>query len=140
MSILAVPISLAFDENGLLQNDIYTKLLMDKLEINQGMIVENIVAQMLQTAGHQLYFYSKASNDSNERMEIDFLIRKNKTTSRHNISPIEVKSGMRYTTTSLNKLIKKFSPYLSTPYIIHSGDLSIEEPICYLPYYMVPLL
>ena len=133
-------ISLAFDENGLLNNDIYAKLLLDKLEINQGMIAENVVAQMLQTAGHTLYFYSKASPVADDRMEIDFLIRKPTPTNRHNISPIEVKSGARYTTSSLNKLMKKFGPYLATPYIIHSADLRIDEPICYLPYYMTPLL
>lgn len=73
-------------------------------------------------------------------MEIDFLIAKSKTTSRHNISPIEVKSTVRYTTTSLTKCIKKYDKYLATPYVIHAADLKIENGIEYLPLYMVPLL
>lgn len=28
----------------------------NKLEVNDGMLVENIVAQMLRAAGHKLYF------------------------------------------------------------------------------------
>ena len=73
--------------------------MLDKLEMNSGMIIENIVAQMLRTAGHKLYFYSNNTEDKESRMEIDFLIAKNKVTSRHNISPIEVKSSTRYTLT-----------------------------------------
>jgi hypothetical protein len=73
-------------------------------------------------------------------MEIDFLIRKNNVTSRHNISPIEVKSTKNYTTVSLDKFRKKFSQALSTPYIIHTKDLKVDGGIVYLPLYMTPLL
>ena len=67
-------ISHAFDENGLVSEEIYKKLLFDKLEVNKGMIVENIVAQMLAASGHKLYFYSNPSRDDKDaRMEIDFL-------------------------------------------------------------------
>lgn len=87
-------ISHAFDENGLVSEEIYKKLLFDKLEVNKGMIIENIVAQMLAASGHKLYFYSNPSRDDKDaRMEIDFLIAKSKISNRHNISPIEVKSG-----------------------------------------------
>ena len=41
-------------------------------------------------------------------MEIDFLISKDLITSKHNIIPIEIKSGDRYTFTSLNKLNNKY--------------------------------
>lgn len=134
-------ISLAFDERGLVDEDIYRKLMLNKLEINEGMLVENIVAQMLRAAGHRLYFYSKSSAPSAEdRMEIDFLVAKAKITSRHNISPIEVKSGKSYTLTSLKKCMAKFSSYLSTPYVIHDGDLKEADGIVFLPLYMTPLL
>ena len=87
-------ISHAFDENGIVSQELYKKLLFGKLEVNQGMIVENLAAQMLTAGGHKLYFYSNSSREDREsRMEIDFLIAKSKISSRHNISPIEVKSG-----------------------------------------------
>jgi hypothetical protein len=73
-------------------------------------------------------------------MEIDFLVRKNNVTSRHNISPIEVKSTKNYTTVSLEKFRKKYSSALSTPYIIHTADLKIVDGIVYLPLYMAGLL
>lgn len=134
-------ISHSFDENGLVSEEIYKKLLFDKLEVNQGMIMENMVAQMLLTSGHKLYFYSNASrDDAGSRMEIDFLVAKSKISSRHNISPIEVKSGKRYTLTSLRKFMKKYHEQLYTPYVIHTLDLKEEEGIVYLPIYMTPLL
>ena len=115
--------------------------MFDKLEINQGMLVENIVAQMLKAAGHNLFFYScNSRSNANERMEIDFLIAKHDITSRHNICPIEVKSGSRYTLSSLSKYLTKYSGYLSTPYVLHDKDLKTEDGITYLPLYMTPLL
>ena len=73
-------------------------------------------------------------------MEIDFLIAKSKISSRHNISPIEVKSGKNYTLTSIKKFIKKYKEQLYIPYVIHTGDYKEEDGIVYLPIYMTPLL
>lgn len=134
-------ISHAFDENGLVSEEIYRKLLFDKLEINKGMILENIVAQMLAASGHRLYFYSNPSREDPEaRMEIDFLIAKSKVTSRHNISPIEVKSGSNYTLSSLRKFCRKYKEQTHIAYVVHKNDLKTEEEIVYLPVYMVPCL
>ena len=134
-------ISHAFDERGIVTEDLYRKLMFDKLEVNQGMLVENIVSQMLKASGHNLFFFRNSSRASAEdRMEIDFLIAKQTTTSRHNISPIEVKSGARYALTSLTKCMTKYAKDLSTPYVLHDKDLKIEDGIVFLPLYMTPLL
>ena len=134
-------ISHAYDENGIVSEEIYKKLLFDKLEVNKGMIMENIVAQMLVASGHKLYFYNNPSrDDASLRMEIDFLIAKSKITSKHNISPIEVKSGGKYTLTSLKKCREKYTEQLDTLYVLHKNDLKVEEGIVYLPLYMTPLL
>lgn len=134
-------ISHSFDENGILTEEIYKKILFDKLEFNEGMIMENIVAQMLVASGHKLYFYSNPSREDNSsRMEIDFLIAKSKISSRHNISPIEVKSGKNYTLTSIKKFMAKYNEQLYIPYVLHTGDFKEEEGIVYLPIYMTPLL
>ena len=133
-------ISLAFDEKTIVSEEIYKKLLLDKLEINKGMLVENIVAQMLRASGHRLYFYSQYSNVAEDRMEIDFLIQKPTVSNRHNISPIEVKSGTRYTLTSLGKFMKKYNTQLHVPYVIHYQDLRSENGIMFLPIYMTPFL
>ncbi len=141
MSDTGLLISHAFDENSIVSEALYKKLLFGTLEINEGMITENIVAQMLRTAGHDLYFYSNSNReDVSERMEIDFLVAKSKVTSRHNVSPIEVKSGKKYALTSMRKFIKKFGEQLHTPYVLHSSDLRKSEGIVYLPLYMAGLL
>ena len=134
-------ISHSFDEKGLVDEEIYKKILFNKLEYNGGMIMENIVSQMLVASNHKLFFYSNSSRDNvQDRMEIDFLIAKKSITNRHNISPIEVKSGKNYTFNSLNKFITKYKNQLDTPYIIHTSDLKIENDIVYLPIYMLILL
>lgn len=134
-------ISHAFDENGIVSEEIYKKILFDKLEVNMGMIVENVVAQMLVASGHKLYFYSNPSReDKNARMEIDFLIAKDKISNRHNISPIEVKSRTRYTLTSLRKFVTKYKEQTHIPYVIHPNDFKEEDGIVYLPLYMTPML
>lgn len=134
-------LSHAFDENGIVSEEIYKKLLFDKLSVNSGMLMENIVAQMLVSAGHKLYFFSKSSRDNAEdRMEIDFLIAKSKITNKHNISPIEVKSGERYTLSSIRKFMKKYKEQMNIPYVLHTKDLKEEDGIVYLPLYMTMLL
>lgn len=134
-------ISLAFNARGIVSNEIYQKLMFDKLEINEGMLVENIVAQMLKASGKKLYFFSNYDKDDAEnRMEIDFLIQKEIVTSRHNISPIEVKSSTNYTLSSIKKCIEKYGNYLSTPYILHSKDVELKDGLVFLPLYMTPLL
>ena len=134
-------ISHAFDEKGLVEEEIYKKLLFDKLEVNKGMIFENIVAQMLVASGHKLYFYTNSSRSENAlRMEIDFLIAKDKIGNRHNISPLEVKSSKNYALASIRKFMEKYHEQLHTPYVLHTGDLKVADSIVYLPVYMTPLL
>lgn len=134
-------ISHTFDENGIVSEEIYKKLLFDKLEVNLGMITENIVSQMLVSSGHKLFFYSNTSRtDASSRMEIDFLVSKSNISNRHNISPIEVKSGKNYTVKSLNKFKDKFPEQTHIPYVLHAGDFKEENGITYLPLYMTMLL
>ena len=134
-------VSHAFDENELASEDIHRRLLFDRIELNEGMLVENVVAQMLVATGRTLHFYSNSDRENaDNRMEIDFLITNTKIGRRKNISPIEVKSGKKYTTVSLCKFRDKFGAYLSMPYVLHTKDLEIREGVTYLPLYMTPLL
>lgn len=134
-------ISMAFDEKGIVEEEIYKKILFDKLTFNEGMIIENVVAQMLVNSDKNLYFFLKNDRkDSSNKMEIDFLIAKSKITSKLNITPIEVKSGKNYTYNSLNKFNKKYKDYLTESIIIHQDDLKVDNSILYLPIYMTELL
>lgn len=134
-------ISHAFNNKSIVDESIYQKLMFQKLEINEGMLIENIVAQMLAASGHKLFFFSKYDEiNAENRMEIDFLIQKPSITNRHNISPLEVKSTNRYTTTSLMKFRQKYTQFLATPYVLHTADLKEADGIVYLPVYMAGLL
>ena len=134
-------LSMTFNEKAIINEEIYKKILFDKLSFNEGMILENVVAQMLVASSRKLYFFSRNDRkDSSETMEIDFLISSDKVTSKHNIIPIEVKSGERYTFSSLAKLQNKYKDYLAKPIIIHTKDLKEEDGILYIPVYMTSLL
>lgn len=134
-------LSMTFNEKNIISEGIYKKILFDKLSFNEGMILENVVAQMLTANNRKLYFFSRNEReDSSETMEIDFLISKDSITSKYNIIPIEVKSGDRYTYSSLNKLKNKYNNYLDKSIIIHTKDLKSEDDILYIPIYMTPLL
>lgn len=134
-------LSQAFSEKIIAHEKIYKNLLFGRLELSRGMLVENMVAQMLAAHGHRLYFYSNSSReDAHSRMGIDFLISEDRTMTRHNISPIKVKSSKNYTLTSLRKFRRKFHEQMHSAYVIHSGDFEEKDGVIYLPLYMTPLI
>ena len=134
-------LSMTFNEQSLINEEIYKKILFDKLSFNQGMLLENVVAQMLVDNNRKLYFFSQNNREnSKETMEIDFLISSNKITKKHNIIPLEVKSGKRYTFTSLHKFQEKYKDYLEKSIIIHTKDLKVDNDILYIPIYMVEII
>ena len=133
-------ISMAFDKETIEREQLYKKLILDKLEFNQGMLVENLVAQMLRANGHNLFFFSSSDKVAENRMEIDFLLAKKSLTSRHNIIPVEVKSSSRYTHISIDKFRRKYSEYIDMPIVFHPGDLKIEDKILYLPLCMAAVV
>ena len=125
-----------FMDTAFTDNELYKAILFDKLDINEGMIMENIVAQMLRCNGHKLYFYSRSDNKNRENhMEIDFLITENKK-----IAPIEVKSGNYRSHSSLDKFKKKFSAKIGTSYILYPKDVMEKDGIWHLPLYMAMFL
>lgn len=129
-------VTLTFMDGAYTENELYRAILFDKLNINEGMLAENIVAQMLRTNGHKLYFYSRSDNEHRENhMEIDFLISKDKK-----ISPIEVKSGDYRSHSSLDKFRKRFSNKIGTSYILYTGDVMLKDDILHLPLYMAMFL
>ena len=134
-------VSHAFDENELAAEEIHRRILVGDLSINEGMVMENVVAQMLVAAGRKLYFYSR-SDPSNraERMEIDFLVAKTKLARKNNVSPVEIKSGKRFRHASLDKFQEKFTDYLAEPFLFHDGDVKNSRSLKLLPLYMAACL
>lgn len=126
----------AFMDRSFTDNELYRAILFDKLDINEGMIMENIVAQMLRRNGHKLYFYSRSDSEHRENhMEIDFLITEGKK-----IAPIEVKSGNYRSHVSLDKFRKKYPRNIGTSYILYPKDVMEKDGIWHLPLYMTMFL
>ena len=134
-------VSHAFDENALAAADIHNRLLFNDIELNEGMLVENAVAQMLTAAGQKLYFYSNRNRESAaSRMEIDFLLSRSRLEEKRNAIPVEVKSGVRTSHRSLDKFKAKFADYVGESYLLSVHDLATRDGITFLPLYMTPLL
>ena len=99
------------------------------------MIMENIVAQMLKAAGHDLYFheyqYLPDGAIKEQKYEIDFLAVKKKK-----ICPIEVKSSGYTSHKSFDYLGKKYQMKMQDKYIVYTKDLKYQDEIMYIPLYM----
>lgn len=125
-------VSHALNNKKYIDSEIYKSLLFNKLNINKGMFAENVVAQMLVSKGHKLFFY--ISNDKHNRennMEVDFII-----SNGNKIIPIEVKSGNYRNHSSIDKFKNKFSKRVSTKIVLHTKDLRVKGDVLYLPLYM----
>lgn len=128
-------INLAFQGSNFYDNKFYRAILFDNLHINEGMFVENIVAQQLRTNGHKILFHIKYDKNGHVERELDFIIRNGIKT-----IPIEVRSGRKKKFRSLENVINLYGKYIAKPIILHDGDLQIEEDRIFLPLYMTHLL
>ena len=129
-------VSHAFNENEIVENDLYKQILNGKLGINKGMFYENVIAQILVSNGHKLYFYTNYNEEKHRNdIEIDFLIS-NKSKLKYKVFPIEVKSGKNYSTTSLLRFREKFKNRIGECYIIHTQNYKEKDGIICIPSYM----
>lgn len=127
--------TLMFKDREFTENDIYSKLLSDKLGANLGYLYENAVAQILAANGNELFYYTMMNEVSKHNYEIDFLLaRKNK------VCPIEVKSSGYKTHRSLDVFTEKYSSRILNRYLVYTKDFARENDIYCLPVYMVPYL
>ena len=126
-------ISHAFDENELAEENLYKQILLDKLSINEGMIFENAIAQCLVANGYRLFFHTKYNAEKKRNdIEIDFLIS-NGSKIKQKLFPIEVKSGTKYTTKSLDRFIEKYHGRIGQAYIIHTKNLCKKGEVLCIP-------
>lgn len=129
-------VSHAFDENELLEDEVYKQILAGKLGLNEGMLYENMIAQMLTANGHRLFFYTHYNEEKRRNdIEIDFIISNNSKT-KYKMYPIEVKSGTNYSIESLLKFREKFKSRIGECYIIHPRNLTVKDDILCIPPYM----
>ncbi len=128
-------VTLMFKDKDFTENEIYEKLLNDKLSVNLGYLYENIVAQCLAANGNELFYHTMMNKRSKHNYEIDFILaRKNK------IIPIEVKSSGYNTHKSLDVFTEKYSGRIWKRYLVYTKDMRKDQDIFCIPVYMVPFL
>lgn len=127
-------ITLAFKDRPIRENELYKQILLDRLQVNEGMLIENLVAQCLRANGHRAYFYLERNLATRKKtLEADFLIRQNERT-----VPIWVDSSSPIK--SLEGFKEKFGKRIGDGIVLHQGDLKREGGVAYLPYYMACVL
>lgn len=135
LSDIGLLVTLMFKDKDFTSNDIYLKLLSDKLDINLGIFYENVVAQILATNGHKLYYHTMYNELQKRNYEVDFFISDGKK-----ISPIEVESSSYKTHKSLDVFCEKYSQRIGNRYVVYAKDLAVKENVVYLPAYLAMFL
>lgn len=127
-------VTLAFHDKAFTENIIYSKLLSDKLDANLGYIYENLVAQMLRSAGHELFYHTFPA-ENNHNYEVDFLLSRG-----NKIVPIEVKSSGYKTHKSLDAFCEKHSSRIGDRILLYTKDYQKDGATICLPVYFTSLL
>jgi len=132
-------VSHAFGANPRGLAEIHRRIMFDSIALNEGMLVENVVAQMLTATDVELFFYARYDKkDAENRMEIDFLLPVGEVGRKKNVCAVEVKSEEGYTLLSLEKFRRKFKDSVGNSYVLHPGDIRQENGAVHLPLYMAP--
>lgn len=124
-----------FIDRPVTENDIYAKLLSDKLPANLGYLYENLVAQMIASSGRELFYHTLEKNKSTHYYEVDFLVSEGSK-----INAFEIKSSGTGKHESITEFSKKFSQNVNKIYLISQKDVGKEENLLLKPFYFTPFL
>lgn len=128
-------VTLMFMDRPAAENDIYAKLLSDKLPANLGYLYENAVAQMIASMDRELYYHTWKKKDTSHYYEIDFLL-----SIKDKIRALEIKSSGTGKHESILKFREKYSKNVKDTYIISQKDVGKKGNLKFLPVYFVPFL
>lgn len=133
-------VSLAFNENEIMEQQLYKQIMDERLSLNQGMIYENMISQMIVAMGKKLYFYTRYSEEKHRNdIEIDFLLS-NESKMNFKMYPFEVKSSKNYSVISLGRFKEIYGKKIAVPYIIHPKNYYKDGDIVKIPPYMFPFV
>lgn len=106
---------------------IQLRILQGDVNINNGAIYENAVAQELHAHGWKLYYFN-----SKKQGEVDFVLEQDEK-----IIPIEVKSGKDYQRhVALSNILANSEYKIQEAIVLSNNNLSIKNTIIYAPVYM----
>ena len=122
-------------ERPVKENDVYAKLLSDKLPANLGFLYENLVAQMIAASGRELFYHTWEKSGSTHYYEVDFLISEGSK-----VNAFEIKSSGSGKHESIKVFDKKFSKNVHDIYLLSQKDVGKEENLLLKPFYLMPFL
>lgn len=128
-------VTLMFIDRPEAENDVYAKLLSDKLPANLGYLYENLVAQMLAATDRELYYHTWEKNDSTHYYEVDFLVSEGSK-----LNAFEVKSSGIGKHESINEFTIKYSKHIHKTYLISQNDVNKNGALLMIPFYLFPFL
>lgn len=128
-------VTLMFIDRPEAENDVYAKLLSDKLPSNLGYLYENLVAQMLAATDRELFYHTWERKDSTHYYEVDFLVSEGSK-----INAFEVKSSGIGKHESINEFAIKYSKHVNKTYLISQKDINKEGALLMRPFYLFQLL
>lgn len=128
-------VTLMFIDRPVTENDIYAKMLSDKLPANLGYLYENLIAQMIAASGRELYYHTWEKNGSTHYYEVDFL-----TSEGSKLNAFEIKSSGAGKHESIKEFCRKFSQNVNKAYLISQKDIGMEDNLMFKPFYLMPFL
>jgi len=127
--------TMLFNDKRLISENIYNKLLSDKLEANLGYLYENAIAQIIKANNRELYYHTWSEDGKTHSYEVDFIV-----SNENKIIPIEVKSSNHNNHKSINEFCIKYSSCISRKILFSQKDLSNDEMLELKPIYLSPVI
>ena len=128
-------VTMLFNSDNKDHQDIYNKLLSDKLNLNLGYLYENVISQMIISSNRKLYYYSYQKENSTHKYEIDFLL-----SNKNKVIPLEIKSNKINSHKSIDDFSIKYSKFISSKYLISCKDYFKDKDLINIPFYLFPFL
>ena len=123
--------TMLFNDKSIISENIYSKLLSDKLEANLGYLYENAIAQIIKSNDRNLYYHMWYDSNKTRPYEVDFLLSEG-----NKIVPIEVKSSNYNNHKSINEFVKKYSSSISRRILFSQKDIGNEGMLELKPLYL----
>lgn len=127
-------VTMIFNNKDFAEDELYAKLLGDKLSADLGYLYENVVAQIIASANNDLFFHTWKDKNSVHSYEIDFLF-----SNKDKLIPIEVKSSGKRNHNSINKFVNKYANRISRRILFSQDDISHDGMLELLPVYLAPV-
>ena len=116
-------------------DNIYSRLLNDKLSADLGYLYENVAAQIIASTNRIPYYHTWEKEGSTHYYEVDFLLN-----SGAKIVPVEVKSSATKNHESIDAFCAKYSSRIGRPLLLSQKDVGNEGQLMFKPVYMLPFV